>query len=151
MLYTPQCLDQLFIRQLALECIIGVYDWERLQPQRLWLDIEVGLDLSTACSDNLADTLDYAALAQQITQWCQGSRFELIESLALYLIEQLFAQHRQCQTLTLTLTKPQALPGEAVPGIRLHRRRSENDAQASGVTVKTVERSRQSFWGVSED
>jgi len=60
-------MDILFLRDFRLELIIGVYEWERKVPQPVRLDLEIGLpDSKASGSDNVADTIDYGAVAMRV-------------------------------------------------------------------------------------
>ena len=76
-------MDKIFIRDLALRCIIGVYPEEREEKQDILIQIEMRCDLRRAGeTDDLADTVDYKAIKQAILRLAEESRFQLIESLA---------------------------------------------------------------------
>lgn len=76
-------MDYLFIEELRLDTLIGVYDWERLRPQTIQLDLEIGLrDREAAGSDNVADTVDYGAVAERLRGLARDSHFALIEAMA---------------------------------------------------------------------
>jgi dihydroneopterin aldolase len=75
--------DIVFIRQLRIETVIGVYDWERTIKQPVVLDIEMASDNAVAAaSDHLDDALDYNAIAERLKQFVGQSKFQLVESLA---------------------------------------------------------------------
>ena len=60
-------MDILYLRDFRLELIIGVYEWERKVPQPVRIDLEIGLPHSRAgSSDDVADTIDYGAVAGRI-------------------------------------------------------------------------------------
>lgn len=76
-------MDVIFINELRLELLVGVYDWERQVPQKVQLDLEIGLPGSVAgSSDRLADTIDYAAVVARLEQDLAGNHFGLLEKLA---------------------------------------------------------------------
>jgi 7,8-dihydroneopterin aldolase/epimerase/oxygenase len=53
-------MDIVYIRELEIQTIIGIYDWERKQKQTVSLDLEMGADISLAAqSENIENTLDY--------------------------------------------------------------------------------------------
>lgn len=75
--------DWLKIHDLILECKIGVFDWEREQPQKIWVDIELPIDARhAAASDNVAYTIDYGALVTAIKNHVQHKTYKLIETMA---------------------------------------------------------------------
>jgi len=76
-------MDIIFINDLRLDILIGVYDWERKVPQTVQLDLEIGLPgRKAAQSDRLADTLDYAAIVARIEASLRENHFSLLEKLA---------------------------------------------------------------------
>lgn len=76
-------MDIVFLEGLAVDTIIGVYDWERHIKQALVLDISMGFDISHAVqSDDVAKALDYSEVAKRLTEYIQASDFKLIETLA---------------------------------------------------------------------
>ncbi|MCU7959761.1 MAG: dihydroneopterin aldolase [gamma proteobacterium symbiont of Bathyaustriella thionipta] len=76
-------MDIVFLRDLRVDTVIGIYDWEREIRQTVILDIEMGADIRKAAqSDDIADTLDYKAVAKRMIQFVGDSRFQLVETLA---------------------------------------------------------------------
>ena len=59
-------MDIIFISDLRLEILIGVYDWEKQVPQKVQLDLEIGLPGRNPHSDKLGDTVDYAAVVSRV-------------------------------------------------------------------------------------
>jgi 7,8-dihydroneopterin aldolase/epimerase/oxygenase len=53
-------MDIIFISELRVETLVGIYDWERKVPQKIQLDLEIGLPARKSGSDKLGDTIDYA-------------------------------------------------------------------------------------------
>lgn len=81
--------DQVFLQGLKVETVIGVYDWERTIRQNLWLDLMLEYDCAPAGkSDDLALALDYDALSRHIRSWAAEQSFQLIESFAEQLCDQ---------------------------------------------------------------
>jgi dihydroneopterin aldolase len=80
---TNQTTDRIFLRELAVECVIGFLDWERLVKQTVYLDIEVPVDCRRAAlSDDVAHTLDYKRLSKVVLAFVGVSEFKLVETLA---------------------------------------------------------------------
>lgn len=76
-------MQRIIIDGLRTNCVIGVKPSERLKPQEILVDLSLSLDLSKAGNtDNLEDTVDYDALARDITAFIEKSQFNLIEKLA---------------------------------------------------------------------
>jgi FolB domain-containing protein len=113
--------DTVFIQGLQLEAVIGVHAWERRAPQPLRLDLELGIDLgAAAASDDLCDTLDYAAVCERLRAHARASTCRLVETLAeqccALLIEEFGARH-----VRLRLTKPAAVREAEGVGVMLER------------------------------
>ncbi|QJR80307.1 dihydroneopterin aldolase [Alteromonas pelagimontana] len=103
-------MEQIIIQGLEVDTLIGVYDWERKRLTRLLLDIEIDADLSKAMqSDNVADTIDYAQLAEFVQQTAAGTSFELLEALGKAVMDAVLARF-PIHAITLTIIKPDILP-----------------------------------------
>lgn len=75
--------DLITIEDLEVHYRVGVPDEERAQPQRLLLTLELRLDVSAAAAaDDLARTVDYAAVCARLQAWGRGREWRLIERLA---------------------------------------------------------------------
>lgn len=76
-------MDIIYLRDLRIDAIIGVYEWERHVRQTLILDLEMGADVRRAATaDRLEDTLNYKAVAKRLIQFVGESEFYLVETLA---------------------------------------------------------------------
>jgi len=101
--------DKICIKNLKVDCEIGVYDEERGCKQPVWFDIELDVNLSKATeSDNLNDTIDYFELTSEIVRIVENSHFQLIEKLADYVADFCIKQ-RIVVGAKVTLKKPEAL------------------------------------------
>jgi len=75
--------DIIYLRDLRIDTIIGIYDWERRIKQTIVLDIEMATDIKQAAlSDNIEDTLNYKAVAKRLISFVEESNFQLVETLA---------------------------------------------------------------------
>ena len=76
-------MDTVYLRDLKVDCVIGIYDWERRVRQTLYIDIDLATDIRKAAgSDDIKDTLDYKAVSKRIQQFVGESSFQLVETLA---------------------------------------------------------------------
>ena len=76
-------MDIVFIKELCIETVIGIYDWERKIKQFVCIDLELGTDISNASnSDVIDDTVDYKAVSKTLKTFIGDSEFQLIEALA---------------------------------------------------------------------
>ena len=102
-------MDRIFIRDLALRCIIGIYPEERREKQDVVINVEMHCDLRKAGrSDDLSDTVDYKAIKKTILKLVEESGFQLIESLAESIADIALADDKVQQAI-ITIDKPGAL------------------------------------------
>ncbi len=114
-------MDKIIIQGLKVKALIGIYDWEREQKQDLRVDAEIGLDLhQAATTDDIRETLDYAAICNDLSILAGNSQYELLEALADSMISQLFA-YKGVKQVCLTLTKPGILKNVDAVSIQLCR------------------------------
>jgi dihydroneopterin aldolase len=75
--------DFVSVRDLSVDAVIGVHAWEREIEQTLLVSVDMAADVRTpAASDDLADALDYSAVAATIAAVLREGRFRLIETAA---------------------------------------------------------------------
>lgn len=114
--------DKVLIRQLEVDAIIGIHDWERQQTQTLYFDMDLSFDCRPAAqSDDIKDALDYFDVCQQVTELVSNSRHELIETLAEQVAVSIIKQFA-CSKIKLTLYKPEAIPNTQTVGVRITRK-----------------------------
>jgi len=76
-------MDIIYLTDLKIETVIGIFDWERRIKQSVSLDLEMGADIGKAAgSDSIEDTLDYKAVAKRLIAFVEASDFQLVETLA---------------------------------------------------------------------
>lgn len=116
-------MDIVFIRDLRIETVIGVYDWERKIRQTVSLDLEMGTDIRPAAdSDHIQDALDYKAVAKRLIQFVGDSEFQLVETLAQRCAD-IILNEFQVPWLRLRLSKPGAVTGSQDVGVLIERAR----------------------------
>lgn len=76
-------MDTIFISELKLDALIGIYAWEHEVPQTLQIDVELAVDASrSAHSGRIGDTVDYANVVKRITETATARHYTLLEKLA---------------------------------------------------------------------
>ncbi|MEO8246584.1 MAG: dihydroneopterin aldolase [Chloroflexota bacterium] len=92
----------------------GVHLEERMEPHPFEVDVDLETDLAAAAvSDDLADTVDYSAVFEQVRARVQEDSFRLIEALAGAIAEDVLAAQPRVSGLRVRVRKPEApLPGE---------------------------------------
>jgi dihydroneopterin aldolase len=117
--------DVLYLHDLRVDCIIGIWDWERQTRQTIVLDLDMGVDIrAAAASDDLHDTLDYKAVAKRVIAFVEASEFRLVETLA-ERVAGLILREFPVPWLRLRLDKRGAIRGAGQVGLLIERRRTE--------------------------
>ncbi len=116
-------MDIVFIEDLRIETVIGIYDWERRIRQVVALDIEMRFDNThPAASDRIDDTLDYKAVSKRLIAFVEASEFQLVETLAercaAIILDEFKVKH-----VRLRLAKPGAVTGAKSVGVQIERDR----------------------------
>lgn len=124
--------DVISIQGLRVDCVVGVYPHERDRVQPLEIDVRLVLDTRRAGeSERLGHTVDYAATANQIAFILSSCRFHMLETAARALARLLLAPpapgetRARVQEARVRLTKPDALGGNGVPSLEVHRTASD--------------------------
>ena len=113
--------DRVFIEDLQIETVIGVYDWERTIRQTVALDLEMAFDITAAGrSDHIDDTLDYKAVSKGLIDLVEASEFQLVEALAERCAELVLTEF-PVSWLRLQLSKPGAVRGSRAVGVIIER------------------------------
>ncbi len=114
-------MDTIFLEQVKVQTKLGVPDWERIVPQTIVLDIEIGYDFSHACqTDDIEHTIDYGQVVARIRQTLAERSFKLVEALGEHLC-QLILQEFKAQSVKMKISKPGILPGLKALGVTLER------------------------------
>ena len=116
-------MDSISIQGLSVQTVIGVYDWERTQARELLIDVTLSYDLQKASeTDDVLQTIDYAAAAECIQKVALESDFQLLEALAGALFKALFSKFLATE-IALTIHKPDILPDANNVSITMKRER----------------------------
>jgi len=114
-------MDTIFLEQVKVETKLGVPEWERMVPQTIILDIEIGYDLSKAGkSDAIADTIDYGAVVARIHATLKENSFQLVEALAEHVC-QLILSEFGALSVKIKVAKPAILAGLKALGVEIER------------------------------
>ena len=114
-------MDIIFLSELRIDTVIGIFDWERRIKQTVIFDVEMAADIrKAAASDSIEDTLDYKAVAKRIIQFVEESEFQLVETLAESVAQMILAEFN-VPWLRLKLNKTGAIRGAKDVGILIER------------------------------
>lgn len=115
--------DIVFIEELQINTLIGVYDWERVIKQSLVIDCQMVCDMTKAGqSDDVADAINYKSVCADIERLCHDIKAKLLEKLAHEICAYLLT-HYPCQSVTLTIRKPNAVKEANSVGVKITRHR----------------------------
>jgi dihydroneopterin aldolase len=115
--------DRIFLRDLRIETVIGIYDWERAIRQTVSFDFEFPADIrKAALTDDIADTLDYKSVAKTVIAFVEASHYGLVETLAEE-VARLILQEFGLPWVKIVLNKPGAVRGSRDVGVMIERSR----------------------------
>jgi len=76
-------MDIVFLRDLRIQTVIGIYEWERNTRQEVVLDLDMATDVrKAAASDDIEDALNYKSVAKRLIAFVEDCQFQLVETLA---------------------------------------------------------------------
>ena len=114
-------MDLVYIHDLEIDTIIGIYDWEREQKQTITINLEMGTDIrAAAASEDIEKALDYKQVAKRLIAFVEPAEFLLIEAMAEQ-IAQLVMDEFKVPWLKLQLGKPGAVTGAKDVGVIIER------------------------------
>lgn len=114
-------MDKVFINDLQIDTLIGVYDWERQVRQTVSVDIVMAHDITRAAqTDDIQFALNYKAVADRLLAFVEGSEFMLIESMAEQIADIVMTEFH-VPWLRLEVRKPGALREAKDVGVMIER------------------------------
>jgi dihydroneopterin aldolase len=117
--------DKIFLSALTVECIVGIWEWERRVKQTVIIDLEIAADIrKAAASDRIEDTIDYKKVAKRLLAFVGESQFHLVETLA-ERIAQVVVVEFGVDWVKVRLNKQGAIRGARDVGIEIERRTAD--------------------------
>jgi len=114
-------MDKVFIKNLEVEAVIGIFQWEREVKQLISIDIEMEFDnKSAAKSDDIKDALNYKFVGKRVTAFIKKSKYQLVETLA-EKISQVILTEFPISKVKITVSKPGAMRGSDSVGVSIVR------------------------------
>ncbi len=118
-------MDKIFLTALSVECVVGIWEWERRVKQTVIIDLEMAADIRKAAStDHIDDTVDYKKVSKRLLAFVGDSQFQLVETLT-ERIAQLIVTEFGVTWVKVRLNKRGALRGARDVGIEIERRRED--------------------------
>ena len=113
--------DTIFLHELRVETVVGIWDWERKIRQTVSIDLEMGADIRRAASsDTIEDTLNYKSVAKRVQQFVGESEFQLVETMAEKIAETVLAEF-DLPWIQVRVSKPGAIRGARDVGVLIRR------------------------------
>ena len=117
--------DTIFLKELEVDCIIGVNDWERMVKQTVSIDYEIPCDIRPAAeTDDIDEAIDYKSISKWIIDFVEDSEYYLIETLAEGIATGLLEEF-EVPEVSLTVRKPGAVRHSQTVGVSITRDRDD--------------------------
>jgi dihydroneopterin aldolase len=114
-------MDKIFLNELKVETVIGIWEWERKIRQTVVIDLEMSADIAkAAATDNVEDTLNYKSVAKRVQAFVADSSFQLVETLA-ERIAGIVREEFDVEWVKVRVNKPGAIRGSRDVGILIER------------------------------
>lgn len=114
-------MDKIFLSELKVDTVIGIWDWERKIRQTVVIDLEMSADIAkAAATDRVEDTLNYKSVAKRIQSFVADSSFQLVETLAERVAE-IVRDEFAVKWVKVRVNKPGAIRGSRDVGILIER------------------------------
>jgi len=121
---TQTTTDTIFLRELKVETVVGIWDWERKIRQTVSIDLEMGADVARAAkTDSIEDTLNYKAVAKRVQQFVGDAEFQLVETMAEKIAELVLTEFA-IPWIQVSVSKPGAIRGARDVGVLIRRSRA---------------------------
>lgn len=113
--------DIIYLHDLKIETVIGIFNWERQVKQTVRFDIDMATDIHKASlTDDIKDTLDYKAVAKRLIDYVGNSNYKLVETLAEKSAEMIMKEF-DISWLRLRINKKGAIRGANDVGVIIER------------------------------
>ncbi|MEM1264143.1 MAG: dihydroneopterin aldolase [Pseudomonadota bacterium] len=114
-------MDRVFLEAFSVQAVIGIWEWERQIKQRIEISLEMGFDTrAAAVSDDVADTLNYKAVADGVAALTQQGEFKLVEALAGAIADYILGNYA-VPWVKVRVSKPGAIRGSRHVGVIIER------------------------------
>ena len=114
-------MDKIFLDELKVDTVIGIWEWERRIRQTVVIDIEMSADIAkAAATDDVVDTLNYKSVAKRVQSFVSESSFQLVETLA-ERIAAIIRDEFDVAWVKVRVNKPGAIRGSKAVGVLIER------------------------------
>ncbi|KAJ3414105.1 trifunctional dihydropteroate synthetase [Chytridiales sp. JEL 0842] len=122
--------DRIFIKELCVSTIIGVNAWERIEKQRVIVDVIIHLEFQHGLllHDKVPKIHNYRTLTRTLTRFLEESSYKTVEALATNLAK-LLVLTCHAPKVTIGVRKPSALVFADSAGLEITRDRASFDKE----------------------
>ncbi len=114
-------MDKIFVKDLRVDCIIGILESERVKTQPLLVSMELEKDLKEcAKTGDLDKSINYAALSERVKSYIIQRKALLLEELAEELCKLILKEFKP-ESVTIRLNKPEAVADAMATGVQIPR------------------------------
>ena len=114
-------MDIIFIDELRLSTLIGIYPREKVMPQTVEMSLQIGTStVSAGASDDIGDTIDYAVVVERLRTELASQHFNLLEKLAEY-VARLLIEEFGARWVRVTIAKLGMMRGVKRVGVIIER------------------------------
>ena len=114
-------MDKIFLSDMKVETVIGIWEWERKIRQTVAIDLEMSADIrKAAASDSVEDTLNYKSVAKRVQAFVGESSYQLVETLAEN-IAAIILDEFDVSWVKVRVNKPGAIRGSKGVGVLIER------------------------------
>lgn len=114
-------MDTIFLHDLRIDTVIGIWDWERRIRQTVVIDLDMATDIrKAAASDGVDDTLNYKEVAKHVKKLVGESEFQLVETMAERIAE-IVRDEFGVPWVRVRVAKPGAIRGAGDVGVLIER------------------------------
>lgn len=113
--------DTIFLQDLRIETVVGIWDWERKIRQTVSIDLEMGADIARAArEDDINETLNYKKVAKRVQQFVADSEFQLVETMAQRIADTILGEF-DMPWIQVRVSKPGAIRNAKNVGVLIRR------------------------------
>tara|TARA_B110000285_G_C14806905_1_gene460125 strand:+ start:259 stop:618 length:360 start_codon:yes stop_codon:yes gene_type:complete len=114
-------MDTVYVHGLTVDTVIGIFDWEREIRQKVVLDVEMAVDISSsAATEDINRTVSYKDVSDRLTQFVEQSEFLLVETMAEEIAALILAEF-PVPFVRIKLGKPDAITNARDVGVMIER------------------------------
>ncbi len=114
-------MDIVYIKQLRIDTVIGIFDWEREIKQQVCLDIDMAVDIAKAAAgEDIDSTVSYKTVSDRLVEFIGQSEFLLVETMAEE-IAKLLKNEFSLPWMRIRVGKPTAIEGASEVGVLIER------------------------------